>query len=166
MKEQKVKESLLIDVSNSSIFKNRAECLSFYIGKQKFGIMVEDIQDAIGEINVCPVPMVKQEVFGLINLRGRIVTAINLRSVLNIGENDLAVEDHSSMWIVVYHKDELYSLSVSRLGDVMPLKEESFEQNVPTMRADIKRFSKGVYRMENDILILLDINKIITFLKD
>src|SRR5690625_4529298 len=144
------------------------ECLTFYLGGQIFGIMVDHIQDVLGEYSISPVPLAREEVLGSINLRGRIVTAIDLRRVLRLSTDadPAAGETPQPVSIVVHYGDELYSLIVDRMGDVIAINDPDLEGNPPTMRDPVRSYSEGVYRLKESLLIIVNIVKLISDLEE
>jgi len=130
------------------------EFLSMMVGEQMFGVPVLQVQDVLGERKVTRVPLAPPEVAGAMNLRGRIVTAINLRHKLSMPEKP---EDMKSMYIVVDHEGELYSLIVDTVGDVLSLPDKAFEKTLTTIEPAWKELSLGVYRLEEQLLVILDV---------
>ncbi len=135
------------------------DVLTFIIGGQRFGIPILQVQDVLGEQAVTNIPLAPKEVAGSLNLRGRVVTAIDLRLKLGIGEDMEGVSKNMS--VVVEHEEELYSLIIDRVGDVLRLEDSTFEQNPATMVTQWKRVSLGIYRLERELLVVLDIPKLL-----
>lgn len=134
------------------------EFLSFVVGGQLFGVSVLQVQDVISSRNIAPIPLSPPEIVGSINLRGRIVTAIDLHYVLQLDKPDPPT---NYMNVVVECDDESYSLRVDEVGEVLSPKENEFEQCPATLAAHWRRLSSGLYRLENDLMILLDVSLII-----
>ncbi len=134
--------------------------LTINIADQRFGIPILQIQDVLGDQNVTTIPLAPPEVAGSLNLRGRVVTAIDVRR--RLGLERMEDEDSSgkkSMGVVVEHHDELYSLIIDSVGDVLRLKDDDFENTPPTLDPLWRNISDGIYRLDNDLLIILDIPK-------
>ncbi len=93
------------------------------IDNQKFGIPVLQVQDVLREQEVTHVPLAPPEVLGSLNLRGRIVTAIDVRKRLGLPDRN---PDMPSMSVVVEHKEELFSLIIDKVGDVLNFKDKYF----------------------------------------
>ena len=141
------------------------EFLTMMVGEQMFGVPVLQIQDVLGERLVTKVPLASAEIAGAMNLRGRIVTAINLRHKLGMPE----ISDNAkSMYIVVDHQDELYSLIVDTVGDVLSLPDSSFEKTLSTIDPLWRDVSLGIYRLDGELLIILDVPAMLEslFVKD
>jgi purine-binding chemotaxis protein CheW len=133
------------------------EFLTFMIGEQRFGIPILQVQDVLGEQRVTRIPLAPPEVSGSLNLRGRIVTAINVRRRLSMPEN--AHTDLKEMSVVVEHEGELYSLIIDRVSDVMNLDDNAFEKSPTTLDATWKEISSGIYRLKGELLIIIDVPK-------
>jgi len=130
------------------------EFLTFYVGEQLFGVPVLSVRDVLKPQNLARIPLAPKEVAGVINLRGRIITTIDVRCRLGLSPSD---ESASSMSIVVNHGDELYSLMVDGVGDVISLSSNTFENNPATISPKWREFSNGIYHLDNELMIVLDI---------
>ncbi len=142
------------------IDEKSSEFVTIYIGELMFGIPVLKVQDVIGVQQISIVPLSKREIAGLLNLRGRIVTAINTDQRIGFFNNtDLETKTN----VVVEHNGDLYSLLVDGVGDVLDLPDAHFEQNPANLEAQLKDVSAGVYRLESKLMMILDIEKILNF---
>ena len=135
------------------------EFLTLTIGGQLFGIPVLQVQDVLGPQKVTRVPLSPPAVSGSLNLRGRIVTAVNVRQCLGLPKNDSA--SYKEMSVVVEQGGELYSLIIDEVGDVLNLKDKDFENNPATLDPAWKNISLGIYKMDGKILVVLDVPKLI-----
>jgi purine-binding chemotaxis protein CheW len=129
------------------------EFVTITVGNQLCGIDVLKVQDVLGPQKITPVPLAPPEVSGLLNLRGRIVTAIDLRRRLGLEQRPAGDE---GMSVVVEHKGELYSLAVDSVGEVLRFPLEAFERNPATLDVLWRRFSEGVYRMNEGLMVVLN----------
>lgn len=130
------------------------------IADQLFGIPVLQVQDVLGRQRITRIPLAPPEVAGSLNLRGRIVTAIDVRLRLGLPERS---QDMSSMSIVVDHKGELYSLMVDSVGEVLSLSPDTYERNPATLDPRWRELSNGIYRLNNQLLVVLDVSKLLNF---
>jgi purine-binding chemotaxis protein CheW len=137
---------------------NSKEFLIIHIGTQKFGIPVLQIQDVLGPQSITPIPLAPKGVAGALNLRGRIVTTIDVRETLNLKNK---CENSRNMSVVVEHEQELYSLVIDNVGDVLDLDDGLYESNPPTLESKLKEVSSGIYRLEQELLIILDVSKLL-----
>ena len=105
-------------------------------------------------------PLAPPEVAGALNLRGRIVTAIDVRKRLGLPERE---EDENSMSIVVEHQGEPYSLLIDSVGEVLSLDLNELQPTPVTLNSCWKEISGGVYRLENKLLVLMQIEQLLNF---
>lgn len=134
------------------------EMLAIIIADQRFGIPIMQIQDVLRQQPVTKVPLSPPEIAGSLNLRGRIVTAIDVRKRLGI---EASSNEGKGMSVVVEHENELYSLIIDSVGDVMKLSDADFENNPATLDPTWRNVSMGIYQLENELLVILDIPKLI-----
>jgi len=136
--------------------------LTIIIDGQLFGIPILQVQDVLGDIKVTRIPLAPPQIVGSLNLRGRIVTAIDVRKCLGL----LPLENVTRrMSVVVMLDDELYSLIIDNVGDVLTLNDKEFEQNPATLDLAWKSVSHGVYRLDGKILVILDVPKLLLALQ-
>ncbi|HTW69244.1 MAG TPA: chemotaxis protein CheW, partial [Acetobacteraceae bacterium] len=103
-------------------------------------------------------PLAPPEIAGSLNLRGRIVTAIDLRRRLNLPPPAAGTV---RMSVVAEQGGELYALLVDQVSEVMSLKASAFERNPPTLPPAWARFSNGVYRLQDRLLVVLDVGRLL-----
>lgn len=136
-----------------------SDYLTLTIAGQIFGIPVLQVQDVLGEQKVTQIPLAPPEVAGALNLRGRIVTAINVRKKLGLEEDDDF--DHQ-MSVVVEHDQELYSLIIDEVGDVLTFDDDHYEATPATLDPLWRSISQGIYRMDDQLLVVLDVPKLLS----
>ncbi len=124
------------------------------IADQMFGIPVLTVQDVLGTQAITRVPLAPPEVAGSLNLRGRIVTAIDVRPRLGMAKRD---EGKKPMSVVVEHDGELYSLLVNSVGEVLSLDTKDYQRNPPTLNPRLREFSDGIYRLNGSLLVVLSV---------
>lgn len=127
---------------------------TFYIDHYLFGIEVRQVQEILRPLKVTHVPLAPNACNGLINLRGNIVLAVPFRTLLGLP----AREESQCMNIVMRHQDEFYSLQVDSVGDVITPDQEGFEAPPETMPQEYRKLLRGAYRLENRILMVLDLD--------
>lgn len=156
-------EPVTTDIQNQhALSADRKEFLTIKIDGQMFGIPILQVQDVLGEIKVTRIPLAPPQVSGSLNLRGRIVTAIDVRKCLGLTPLE---NTERRMSVVVMHDDELYSLIIDNVGDVLTLQDKDFEQNPATLDITWKSVSLGVYRLDGQILVILDVPKLLLSLQ-
>jgi purine-binding chemotaxis protein CheW len=137
-----------------------AEFVTVTVDGQMFGIPVLSVQDVLGPQKITKIPLSPPEIAGVLNLRGRIVTAIDLRRRLRLAGRP---EGERGMSVVVEHKGEPYSLIVDSVGEVMALPESAYERNPPTLSARWREISGGIYRLDGNLLVVLEVDKALDF---
>lgn len=135
-----------------------ADYLIIHLEDQIFGVPVLQVQDVLRDIQFTKVPLAPPEVSGALNLRGRIVTAINVRQRLGLPLYD---GETNPLSVVVEHEGELYSLVIDRVGDVLGIKDADIQDNPPTLDPLWRDISTGIYRMDNKLLLVLDVSKLL-----
>lgn len=128
--------------------------LTIHIADQIFGIPVLQVQDVLGEQKVTKIPLAPPAVAGALNLRGRIVTAIDVRCRLGLPPAEMRTQNMS---VVVEHDGELYSLIIDRVGDVIGLNNDAYESNPATLDPVWREISAGIYRLDEKLLVVLDV---------
>jgi purine-binding chemotaxis protein CheW len=134
------------------------EFVTMLIDGQMFGIPVLQVQDVLGPQKITRVPLAPREVAGSLNLRGRIVTAIDVRVRLNLPPRE---DKGQSMSVVVDHSGEFYSLIVDQVGEVMGLAASDYEKTPATLDERWRDISDGVYRLKDVLLIVLDVKRLL-----
>ena len=134
------------------------EYVTMTVADQLFGIPVLTVQDVLGPQRITRIPLAPPEIAGALNLRGRIVTAIDVRRRLALPPRSA---DTSSMSVVVDHKGELYSLIVDAVGEVMSLPVESYERNPATLDPRWREVSGGIYRLKGKLLVVLEVARLL-----
>lgn len=128
------------------------------IDGQLFGIPVALVQDVLRAQALTRVPLAPHEITGILNLRGRIVTVIDVRRRLGLAD---LPPGQPGMSIVVDLHGELYSLIVDRVGEVLTLPLDSFDRNPSTLDATWQAISKGVYRLDQDLLVVVNVESLL-----
>lgn len=128
------------------------------IDGQSFGIPVLLVHDVLGAQRITRIPLAPAEVAGSLNLRGRIVTAIDIRRRLGMRDRPA---DKAPMSVVVEEGGELYSLLVDAVGEVLTLAEADYERHPPTMDPQWRENSTGIYRLNGQLLVVLDVSRLL-----
>jgi purine-binding chemotaxis protein CheW len=131
---------------------------------QLFGIPVLNVHDVLQNPQVNTIPLAPPEVAGSLNLRGKIVTAIDLRCRLGI--NTRESKEESTMCIVIEYKGDMYSLIVDAVRDVLTLPDKNFEKLPATIHPRWKEVSQGIYKLDTELLLVLDISKLFAELEE
>jgi purine-binding chemotaxis protein CheW len=131
---------------------------TFTLDNLLYGVEVVNVQEVIRYQDMTKVPLASSMVRGLINLRGQIVTAIDMRARLGL---PALGGDHQPMNVVLRTADGVVSLLVDEIGDVLELDGRSFEQAPETMAGVFRDVVVGVYKLETRLLLLLNVERII-----
>lgn len=130
------------------------------IGGQICGIPVLQVHDVLRPQKITPIPLAPREVEGSLNLRGRIVTSVDLR--LRMGLEPRSAEQ-DGMCIVVEQDGELYSLKVDEVGEVIKVSKDNFQASPATLDPNWRAFSEGVFRLESSLMVVLDVTSLLSF---
>lgn len=131
---------------------NIQQFCTFFLRDQFFGVPVQQVQEVIRYQEMTRVPLMPEVIRGLINLRGQIVMAIDLRK--RFGMEDLS-ESQKPMNVVVRSDDGAVSFLVDEIGDVLEVDEESFERPPETLQGSAKRLVRGVYKLKDRLMLVL-----------
>jgi purine-binding chemotaxis protein CheW len=129
---------------------------TFFIDKQYLAVPVQEVQEVIRYQQMTRVPLVPAVIRGLINLRGQIVVAFDLRRRLGYPDRP---EEQKPMNVVVRAADETVSLLVDEIGDVIEVEETCAEHPPETLRAEMRELLRGVYKLKDRLLLVLDTEK-------
>ncbi len=132
---------------------------TFYLDDQLFGLDVLCVQEIVRQQSLTRVPLAHRVVRGLINLRGQIVTALDLRKRLDLPDRK---ESQDPMNVVVQTDDGPVSLQVDEIGDVLELPAGQFERPPETLRGPARDVIEGAYKLPNQLLTILDLKKIVS----
>lgn len=129
---------------------------TFLLDGYLFGVPVPQVQEVIRFQPMTPVPLAPPAVKGMINLRGQIVLAIDLRRRLSLGERS---DDDLPVNVVVRTPDGTVSLLVDEIGDVIEVEQSTFEAPPETLHASVRATILGVYKLDGRLLHVLDKDK-------
>lgn len=129
---------------------------TFHVGGLYFGVDVLRVQEVIRYQEMTRVPLASAMVSGLINLRGQIVTAIDLRRRLALADRS---PDQLPMNVVVRTDDGAVSLLVDEIGDVLEVDESTYERPPETLTGTARQVVHGVHKLKDALLLILDTNE-------
>lgn len=133
---------------------NDDQICTFYLNDQIFGIEVQSVQEVIRYQNMTKVPLADESVRGLINLRGQIVTAIDLR--MRLGLPDRATEDLPMNIIVRGPSGSATSFLVDRIGEVKKIDPANMERPPGTLKGIASELVRGAYKTDDELILILD----------
>jgi purine-binding chemotaxis protein CheW len=131
---------------------------TFFLDSLFFGVEVQRVQEVLREQEMTRVPLAPPVVNGLINLRGQIVTAIDLRRRLELRER---ASDRAPMNVVVRTDDGAVSLLVDDIGDVIKVQSDTFEPPPETLTGVTRHLIRGIHKLDTQLMLVLDIDRTI-----
>lgn len=137
--------------------KEKELITTFSIDTDLFGLEVKAVQEVTRYQKVKPVPLAPKFVHGLINLRGQIATALGLRDLFKKEEKAADLEEMS---VICKIDGNLVSLIVDSIGDVVEVDKKDFENAPNTIPIETRKFIKGIYKMNGNLLSILDLEMI------
>ncbi len=131
---------------------------TFFLGERMYGVEVSNVQEIVKSMPMTRIPLSPSFVRGLINLRGQIATAIDLRELFGLSG---ALEGAVQMNVVCLLEGSLVSLLVDQIGDVVEVDGKLFEPTPDTVSEKVRKFLSGVYKMKGPLLSVLNVNEVV-----
>ncbi len=147
---------------NEGVREQFTEYVTVVIGEQLFGLPIARVQDVFVPERLTRVPLAPSEVAGVLNLRGRIVTAIDMRSRLDL---DKRREGQPVMAIGIDLRGEFYGLLIDSVGEVMKFPNGACEAKPANLDARWSGVASGVIRLEGQLLVVLDVDRVLDMRK-
>jgi purine-binding chemotaxis protein CheW len=138
--------------------ESEVEYVTATVGGQLFGLPISRVQDVFMPDRLTRVPLAPDEIAGMLNLRGRIVTAIDMRRRLGL---PAASDNASRMAIGVECRGESYGLLIDAIGEVLKVATNSREDNPVNLDQSLARVSAGVHRLDGKLLVVLDVDRVL-----
>jgi len=143
---------------NEASDRTLQEYVTAMIGGQLFGMPIRSVQDVFLPERITRVPLASPEFAGVLNLRGRIVTLIDMRERLGLPPRE---SDATPMAVGVELRGESYGLLIDSIGEVHKLDESMREPNPINLDARLARVSSGIYRLDGQLLMLVDVDRVL-----
>lgn len=134
------------------------EYVTVTVGGQLFGLPIARVQDVFIPTRITPVPLAPAEIAGILNLRGRIVTMIDMRCRLGLPARD---PDQAAMAVGIEVRGESYGLLIDSVGEVLTLAAGGHEQPPANLDRGLARVASGVHRLEHELLVVLDVDRVL-----
>jgi purine-binding chemotaxis protein CheW len=134
----------------------RSQYATFFLDQLFLGIEVEHVQEVSRQQTLTPVPLAPRTIKGLINLRGQIVTAIDMRAVFGLSPRS---SEFSGMNVVVRTPEGAVNFIVDQIGDVLNLEGSTFEQTPSSLTELQRSLIKGVYKLPKGLLLVVDLER-------
>ena len=150
-------------MNEQELNSNTTQYVTVVIGGQLFGIPIEKVHDVFMPESITRVPRSENEIAGVLNLRGRIVTAIDMRRLLNLEDRE---EDAMKMAVGIEYRGESYGFIIDNVGEVLNLADDSREANPTNLNKNWTNISAGVHRLEGQLMVILDVEKLLSSMMD
>jgi len=134
------------------------EFVTAVIGGQLFGLPILRVQDVFAPERLTKVPLAPAEIAGVLNLRGRIVTLIDMRHRLGLGQRE---NDSPVMAVGVESRGESYGLLIDSVGEVLKLDDMACEPNPSNLDPRLASVSTGIYRLDGQLLMVLNVDRVL-----
>jgi purine-binding chemotaxis protein CheW len=134
------------------------EYVTFTTAGQIFGLPIERVQEVFRPAQITAVPLSGPHIAGVLNLRGRIVTAIDMRSRLDLDSRE---RGQAAMAVGIESRGESFGLVVDALGEVLKLVDDEREANPVNLDRRLAQVSAGVYRLDSQLLVVLDVDRVL-----
>lgn len=144
--------------SEDDMASGMTQYVTVVIGGQLFGLPINQVHDVFTPESVTKVPLSQPEVAGVLNLRGRIVTAIAMRRRLSLPPLE---GDQTMMAVGIEYKGESYGLVIDTVGEVLNLPESSREPNPTNLDQRWAEISAGVHRLDGQLMVILDVARLL-----
>jgi purine-binding chemotaxis protein CheW len=145
-------------MSNDNATSNLKEYVTATIGGQLFGLPIQQVQDVFMPERLTRVPLAPPEIAGVLNLRGRIVTLIDMRDRLGLQQS---AGQGVVMAIGVESSGESYGLLIDSVGEVLKLDDTGREPNPINLDPRLARVSAGIHRLDGQLLMLIDVDRVL-----
>jgi purine-binding chemotaxis protein CheW len=146
------------NIETEAAIEDSCEYVTVTVGEQLFGLPIERIHDVFIPTSITPVPLAPPEIVGLLNLRGRVVTALCVRRRLGMQPRE---SDAEAMAVGLEYNGESYGLLVDSVGEVLRLPVDSRQPNPVHLDPRWANLSRGVHRLDNKLLVVLDIDGVL-----
>src|SRR4051794_40842590 len=140
-----------------------AEYVTAVIGGQLFGLPISRVPDGFMPERLAPGPLSSSEIAGVLNLRGRIVTVVDMRARLGLPKND---DGKPPMAVGVDLRGESYGLLIDQIGEVLKLADDSRETNPVNLDPRLTKMAAGVHRLDGQLMVVLDVDRILEIAPD
>ncbi|MBM3530532.1 MAG: chemotaxis protein CheW [Alphaproteobacteria bacterium] len=144
--------------AHDTVEAESTEYVTVTVGDQLFGLPIGRVQDVFVPERLTHVPLAPPEVAGMLNLRGRVVTAIDMRCRLDFGRRDAS---QPMLAIGIEFKGESYGLLIDTVGEVLKLPDSARESKPANLDPRLARVASSIYRLENQLMVVLDVDRVL-----
>ena len=144
----------------NTVATDTTDYVTVFVGETMFGLTIDRVHDVFVPAGITPVPLAPKEIVGLLNLRGRVVTALCLRRRLGIPAREAGAAE---MAIGLEQAGETFALIVDGVGEVLKLGADTQEPVPINLDARWRDISLGVHRLDGRLLVILDVAALLAF---
>ncbi|MFL5223077.1 MAG: chemotaxis protein CheW [Microvirga sp.] len=155
--------AMINDTFTEHVTNNVIEYVTVVIGEQLFGLPISRVQDVFMPDRLTRVPLSAPEIAGVLNLRGRIVTAVDMRRRLGLPPR---ADARPPMAVGIELKGESYGLLIDTVGEVLKLADGTREPNPVNLDQHLARVSGGVHRLDGQLMVILDVDRVLETASD
>ena len=150
-----------MSVSEAEIITTQesAMLVTMRVNQQLFGIPVRHVRDVLKEYSIASIPLAQPDILGSINLRGRIVTVIDVRKRLGLEDG---AKGAKRMFVVVEHHSQYYSLLVDSVGEVLTIPVSQIDKALNNLDPAWREVVCGIYRLPEELLVIIDTHIFLT----
>ena len=145
---------MIATANNEEVAAGKIQLATFYVGELLFGLKIDQVQEINRRLDVTRVPHAVPAVRGVINLRGEVVTVVDLRTVLGLDDGEASTQCRN---VIVSHNDELVGLCVDRIADILTISVDDVNSTPSNVNEVDSRFFHGVVPLEEEIVIVLNL---------
>ncbi len=153
-----MRENGMTSVQHNSKGEGLIEYVTVLLHGQLFGLPISRVQDVFVPQRLTRVPLARPEIAGVLNLRGRIVTAIDMRCRLGLPKRD---DTWAPMAVGIECRGESYGLLIDTVGEVLKLDNSAREPNPVNLDLRLAQISAGVHRLDGQLLVILDVERVL-----
>jgi purine-binding chemotaxis protein CheW len=135
------------------------QLVTFRLKDETYGINVMQVQEVLRVSEIAPVPGAPGYVLGIINLRGNVVTVIDTRTRFGLSTGEL---DEASRIVIIESEQQVVGILVDSVAEVVELRQSEIDSAPNTGNEDSSRYIQGVASRDEDLLIVVDVNKLLT----
>ncbi len=136
--------------------------VTFRLENESYGINVSQVREVLRVAEIAPVPGTPDYVLGIINLRGNVVTVMDTRKRFGLRQRDLGGDEDATRIVIIEVEDQEVGIMVDSVAEVVDIRESDIE-TAPSVGSDnTSRYIQGVTSRDGELLILVDLNKLLT----
>lgn len=145
----------LVEVKKTLAHQESVPLITFYLGDMLFGIYAEKVMEINKDLEITPVPLSDSYILGIMNLRGQILTVIDLAKKINF-----QIETHPKLNLIVRNQDEAVSFLIERISDIMEVPLVKLEEPPEKIEGLDKEYVEKIYQLPDRLLIILNVAKL------